>query len=612
MAGATPHPVLQELRNLVDRPVEQWADEELLARFVAHHDEGAFKVLLLRHGCLVLSVCRRVLGHAQEAEDACQATFLVLARGAAAIRKPASLASWLYGVAYRVAKQARADLKHWRQHQRQVLTMSHEDPLAPLLDSELHEVLEEELGRLPARFRDPLILCCCQGMTLEQAARELHRPLGSMSRWLAAGKERLRQRLAQRGIAVPATVLATHFVQLSADAALAPAFVSTTARAAAQLALGKPLATGLVSAQVLAWTEGVVTAMLKRRLIYLLVPTLMLASLVAGAAVVVLHAQGGNKPNAAPVDSPLATAPPQQLAKTDREQPATAALFDIDYDAHRVIARSVRGGIRWSTALDGYLGLVRPPHLLWDAQRVYVTHQDGVTALDAHTGKVLWHSPGPGNCLFLKGELLLAADGASVHARAVVSGAEVFKVNLPARDFDPSPIAEVAGLFLVQALEKPGGKGVAFLLDRKGQIRHRLDRQVVAGIRQENDLILLTSTDVVRLSPDDKIRWAIPFERHQWLAGGGLAELPGGDLLAFRHGRINDSGVDLIRLKPGAGQVVWKAHCAGLGVAHSEYEHEVRVAIERRTIRVTSRGSQGTFVELLDLRSGRQLERIQS
>jgi hypothetical protein len=350
--------------------------------------------------------------------------------------------------------------------------------------------------------------------------------------------------------------------------------------------------------------------MCKRRLVYLLALTLSLVSLVAGAAVLAWHAPGSNELNTTPVDSPLATAPPKPLAGNDPDPPAAAALFDIDYDTRQVVARSVLGAIRWSTKLDGYLGLVRPPHLLWDAQRVYVTHEQGVTALDAHTGKVLWQSPGPGNCLFLKGELLLAADGATVQARAVATGAEVFKIHLPARAFDPCPIAEVAGLFLVQATEKPGGKGAAFLLDRQGQIRHRLERQVVAGLRRESDLILLTSTDVVRLSPDDNIRWAIAFEQHQWLAGGDLAELPGGDLLAFRHGCINDSGVDLIRLNPSAGKVVWKSHCAGLGVGHSAYEHKAQVAIERRKLRVTSQGSYGTFVEWLDLGSGQHLERI--
>jgi outer membrane protein assembly factor BamB len=317
--------------------------------------------------------------------------------------------------------------------------------------------------------------------------------------------------------------------------------------------------------------------------------------------------------------------------------------FKIDHDARRVVGKNGKSG--WSTRLGGLPGLVRPPHLVWDARRVYVSQKDGVTALDAGTGKVLWHSKGPNCRLLLSGDLLLAADGRLVLARKAASGAEAFKARLPVRSkvtpdlvaaalrgevpwyvvegleavsFNPEPIAEVAGLFLVQAGRMSPETGAAFLLDRTGRVRHRLDRQVLAGIRQGGDRVLLTSRGVVRLSPQDKILWSVPFGQNEamedWFLCGGLKQLPGGDLLAFRYSPIDDSGVDLIRFTPSSGRVVWRAGCSGLGVEEieSEYDHEAAVVVKGDTVRVSSKADEGRFVEVLDLRTGKQLKRTVS
>jgi hypothetical protein len=290
----------------------------------------------------------------------------------------------------------------------------------------------------------------------------------------------------------------------------------------------------------------------------------------------------------------------------------------IDHDANAVV-RS--GQVRWSTHLDGYLGRVRDPHLLHDADRVYVTHGDGVTALDGHTGKVLWHSPGPADRMCLSCDLLLATDcgvaeslggrGRWLTARAVATGAEVFRVGLPLEGFDALPIGEVAGLFLVQVWGDGSEKGAAVLIDRQGKVRHRFDRQVVAGKSLGQDRVFLTSRDVVRVSPGGKVAWSVPFPHPEWIAGGGLLELEGGDLLAFLYCQIADSGVQVVRLDPAAGRVVWRASCVGLGVGHSAYRHRAEVEIDGEFVKVTSRGSYGTFVELLDPASGRQLGRGQ-
>jgi outer membrane protein assembly factor BamB len=310
---------------------------------------------------------------------------------------------------------------------------------------------------------------------------------------------------------------------------------------------------------------------------------------------------------------------PSQDQKDEVKVAAGKVAFEIDHEVNRVVCRDA-GRIRWSTPLKGYLGLVRPPHLLADTERVYVTHESGVTALDAKTGKILWRSKGPNDRLLLSGNLLLAADceageavaarGRWLVARAVATGAVVFRTALPVKGFDPESIREVvAGLFLVDGGEHPDGKGQTLLLDRKGKVRFRLDRQVVDGKQRGKDLVLLTSRDVVALGPDGRTRWAVPFEERQWVAGGGLEELPSGDLLAFLFGCISDSGVQVIRLNPTTGKAAWQVRCAPLGVTHSEYEHGAEVKVKGQRVKVTSRGSDGRFVEVLDLKSGQQLKR---
>jgi outer membrane protein assembly factor BamB len=311
--------------------------------------------------------------------------------------------------------------------------------------------------------------------------------------------------------------------------------------------------------------------------------------------------------------------PPKIEIEPDPEPDKRRSDIEINDHNSQVIRRDSDGRIVWSTHLDGYLGGVRPPHVLHDANRVFVTHKDGVTALDAQTGKVLWQSAGPNDRLCLSKDLLIATEcsmaecllekGRWVTARAVDTGAEVFRVPLPLQDFDPLAIEEVAGLFLVQTHEDTGGHGNGLLIDRKGQVRHRFDRQVITGRLRGEDRVFLTSRDVVCLTADDKPRWAVPFRDGEWIAGGDLVDVDGGDLLAFLYGHINDSGVQVVRLNPQTGQEVWETWCSPLGVPHSKYRHWATVRMDGEHLKVTSRASGGTFVELLDLQTGQRLGR---
>src|SRR5689334_19737975 len=174
MANAQLGTVLRHIRRLaVGQTAQEWTDRELLRRFVAERDEAAFAALVRRHAALVWGVCRRVLRHEQDAEDAWQATFLVLARNAAAVRKADAVASFLHGVAHRTALMARRGAATRRRYERQEKNMPRRAPHSEVTWRELQAVLDEEIQRLPEKYRTPFVLCCLQDKSRSEAAREL-------------------------------------------------------------------------------------------------------------------------------------------------------------------------------------------------------------------------------------------------------------------------------------------------------------------------------------------------------------------------------------------------------------------------------------------------------
>jgi RNA polymerase sigma factor (sigma-70 family) len=171
------------------------SDGELLRRFVARQDPAAFEALVRRHGPMVLGVCRRVLRDAHRAEDAFQATFVVLMHKAPLIGQPERLANWLYGVAARVAGQAKVRAARCWAHERQAVPAPVADPAGEVAWRDLCTVLTAEVNRLPEKYRAPLLLCYWEGKTNGEAARQLGWPAGSISYRLARGREMLRERL---------------------------------------------------------------------------------------------------------------------------------------------------------------------------------------------------------------------------------------------------------------------------------------------------------------------------------------------------------------------------------------------------------------------------------
>jgi RNA polymerase sigma factor (sigma-70 family) len=227
------------------------SDGQLLEWFVNQREEAAFAALVRRHGPMVMSVCRRVLRNSHDAEDAFQATFLVLAEKAPRLRQPELLANWLYGVAYRTALHARQRASRRSEREREAVTQSASNSDSELESRELRRVLDEELQSLPEKYRAPLVLCYLEGMTNEEAARMLGWPSGSMSYRLARGRELLRERMESRlagfSILLPGIWLAEHLQ----PAVVSPLLVTTTVQAATTVVGAKIAAAAcLISASI--------------------------------------------------------------------------------------------------------------------------------------------------------------------------------------------------------------------------------------------------------------------------------------------------------------------------------------------------------------------------
>jgi RNA polymerase sigma factor (sigma-70 family) len=255
MSATTLASVLRHLRRAAggDNAAEA-TDAQLLHRFVTARDEAAFAALVQRHGPMVLGVLHRLLRHEQDAEDAFQATFLVLARRASALGDPAAVGGFLHGVAVRVALKARTAAARRQFHERQSLPMTQPSPDDDLAWQELRAVLDDEVRHLPERYRAPFVLCCLEGKSKTEAARQLGWAHGTVSGRLARARQRLRARLRRRGLALSAAALDTLAAQRTL-AAVPPALATAAVRAAL------PGAAAAVSARAADLAEGVLRAM---------------------------------------------------------------------------------------------------------------------------------------------------------------------------------------------------------------------------------------------------------------------------------------------------------------------------------------------------------------
>jgi RNA polymerase sigma factor (sigma-70 family) len=259
------------------------SDGDLLESYVACCDDAAFEALLRRHGPMVLGVCRRILGNEADAEDAFQATFLILVRKAANLHSGGLVGSWLYRVAHNTARKARAMSRQRWAREREAAAAVPKEQAAEEAWRQVQALLDEEVSRLPEKYRATIVLCELQGKTIEQAARELGCPQGTLATRLARGRALLGKRLAKHGLALPAGVIAAGLSTGSASAVVPAALLTSTADAARLFAAGQALH-GVVPAAVLSLTEGVMKSMFLTRFKIATAVLLVAAGVLGGAA----------------------------------------------------------------------------------------------------------------------------------------------------------------------------------------------------------------------------------------------------------------------------------------------------------------------------------------
>jgi RNA polymerase sigma factor (sigma-70 family) len=309
--------VVQHVRQLAAvQTSRELADRELLDRFVGAKDEAAFTALVQRHGSLVLGVCYRALKNEQDAEDACQATFLVLARDAAFIRQATSLCSWLHGVASRVAANLKRERLRRCRRERHGHRPAPADPAVEVSWREAQVALDEELHRLPERYRTPLVLCYLDGRTRDEAARQLGVSVGCLQGRLDRGRQRLRDQLSRRGISLSAALLATALGDGVSQAALSPTVVLSTVKAGIRFGSTPTPDPGLVPTRVVSLAGEVLRNMslAKRKVVTILV--LVVGAAVAGAGVltglIATAMQPGHQGRGeAPAEQPQGARPPR-------------------------------------------------------------------------------------------------------------------------------------------------------------------------------------------------------------------------------------------------------------------------------------------------------------
>jgi RNA polymerase sigma factor (sigma-70 family) len=331
-----------QLRKLaIANPVES-TDGQLLEAFVSRGDSTALEALVLRHGPMVWGVCCRILNH-HDAEDAFQATFLILIRKAATVKPRDMIGNWLYGVAYQTALNARTRIARRAVREVQV----REIPEPPLMErhfwSDLQPLLDRELSRLPNKYRAAIVLCDLEGKTRKEAAQELGWPEGSVASRLARGRAMLANRMARHGLAISAAVLEAELTQKALRAEPSSVMTSTI-KTVTQVVAGPP-DSGVISVEVSNLTERVLKIMFLTKLKPMMAALVLAVLVVTGIVAVGLSAPGDEQPQPAKTDPPSPQKekplPAPQKADTGVPKDLLKAKLDAAKEAYQEIWKTV-------------------------------------------------------------------------------------------------------------------------------------------------------------------------------------------------------------------------------------------------------------------------------
>jgi RNA polymerase sigma-70 factor (ECF subfamily) len=308
--------VIKRLREVgLRRDGAGLTDGELLGAFVARRDDACFEALVHRHGPMVLGVCRRLLRDPHDAEDAFQATMLVLARKAGSVVPREAVGNWLYGVAFRTALEARRLAVRRRAREKQVPDMPHPTVEPEDTGQDWRPLLDQELNRLPDKYRVAVVLCDLEGRSRREVAHQLHLPEGTVSGRLTTARRMLAQRLSRYGLTLAGGAIALVLSQ-GAAACVPPPLATSTVKAATLVAAGRAATGAEITPAVAALTEGVAKAMLRSKRKSAIAVLLALTVLAAGAGVATYGTSVAGAKPAARGDS----GPKAEKAKSDKDK----------------------------------------------------------------------------------------------------------------------------------------------------------------------------------------------------------------------------------------------------------------------------------------------------
>ena len=323
---------------------------QLLRQYAIEGDEAAFEALVTRHGPMVLSVCRRMLYDPRDVEDAFQATFLVLLRRAGSLGSTDPLSPWLHGVAYRVAARIRANSARRRSEERAAARSEALEFACNVEQHELKGILDEEIHRLPEKYRRPVVLCYMEGQTQEEAARRLRCTAGSVRGRLDRAREKLRGRLVRRGVAPAAGLIVTALSAETAASAVPPRLIGATVSTLGRAETARAIATTGVRTVVRELADGLIRTMILAKL-------KLAGSVVAGTAILALglvmvanlprsEARDGQEAHAGAAPQQRNTTETSNIPKSRR----AVSSIDLRVEDHR--ARKPLGGVAVTINVD--------------------------------------------------------------------------------------------------------------------------------------------------------------------------------------------------------------------------------------------------------------------